>query len=549
MRINFVKTAAMKSLFTAALLLLSFIANAQQNSIHRLVIKFYSDPSPKVAQGRVQKTGNINCDIVIAQFGGTQIIKHAAGRNTGHFFYTVEFADAASMNNAWKECASLSVVEFAEADVNGNTGGVQTVPNDQHYGNQWGLKNNGTFTPGPAVSGADIDMENAWSVTTGSNATIVGTIDSGLKLDHPEVSNRLWVNAGEIPGNAIDDDANGYVDDVNGWDYANSDSDPTDDHGHGTNVTGIIAATGNNSIGYAGVNWNCKLMTLKGIDANNSGWYTWWADALYYAVDNGADVINMSVGGSSNSTLLQNAINYALNNNVTVCACMMNTNNNVTYYPAGFPGVIAVGATNADDTRSAPFFWSSTSGSNYGAHISVVAPGNYIYGLSYTSNTNYGSYWGGTSQATPLVTGVASLLIALQPSLSPSQIKSIIEGAAEDQVGLSNEDVAGWDQYYGRGRLNAYAALMSTSLNQMPSLSEGITLFPSPGENVLNFSCSAQTMRSFAVTDVNGKQITSQQLNGVLSYTWNCEMLRAGVYFLCVETENEQRVMRFVIER
>jgi subtilisin family serine protease len=290
-------------------------------------------------------------------------------------------------------------------------------------------------------------------------------------------------------------------------------------------------------------------MTLKGIDANNSGWYTWWADALYYAVDNGVDVINMSVGGSSNSTLLQNAINYALNNNVTVCACMMNTNNNVTYYPAGFSGVIAVGATNADDTRSSPFFWSSTSGSNYGAHISVVAPGNYIYGLSYTSNTNYSSYWGGTSQATSLVAGVASLLVGLQPSLTPSQIKSIIEGSAEDQVGLSSEDVPGWDQYYGHGRLNAYAALMSTSLNQMTSLSAGISLFPSPAENVLNFSCGTQTMKAFSVIDVNGKQITSQQLNGVLTYTWNCEMLRAGIYFLCVETENEQRVMRFVIER
>lgn len=539
----------MKSIFTSVLLLLAICSVAQQNIVHRLVVKFYSDPSPEVVQGEVQKTGNNFCDVVFTRYGGTHLVKHAAGRNSGQFFYTIEFADAVSMNNAWKECALVSAVEFAEADVNGNTGGVQTVPNDQHYGNQWGLKNNGTFSPGPAVSGADIDMENAWSVTTGSTATIVGTIDSGLKLDHPEVSNRLWVNSGEIPGNSIDDDANGYVDDVNGWDYANNDSDPTDDHGHGTNVTGIIAATGNNSIGYAGVNWNCKLMTLKGIDANNSGWYTWWADALYYAVDNGADVINMSVGGSSTSTLLQNAINYALNNNVTVCACMMNTNNNVTYYPAGFPGVIAVGATNANDTRSSPFFWSSTSGSNYGAHISVVAPGNYIYGLSYNSNTNYGSYWGGTSQATPLVAGVASLLVGLQPSLTPAQIKSIIEGSAEDQVGLSSEDVAGWDQYYGHGRLNAYAALMSTSTSQIVSLSTGLTLFPSPAESVLNFSCGQQTMHSFSIIDINGKQIAAEQLSGVSSYAWNCEMLRPGMYFLYVETESGQRVSRFIIAR
>lgn len=148
-----------------------------------------------------------------------------------------------------------------------------------------------------------------------------------------------------------------------------------------------------------------------------------------------------------------------------------------------------------------------------------------------------------------MVAGVASLLVGLQPSLTPAQIKSIIEGSAEDQVGLSNEDVAGWDQYYGHGRLNAYAALMSTSLNQLTSLSAGISLFPSPAENVLNFSCGTQTMKAFSVIDVSGKQITSQRLNDVISYTWNCEMLRAGIYFLCVETENERRVMRFVIER
>lgn len=547
MRFNFVQTAAMKSILTVVLFLFALNSYAQQNNIHRLVVKFYADPSPEVMQGHVQKTGNFNCDFTFSRYGGTNLVKHAAGRNSGQFFYTIEFADATSMNQAWKECAAIPAVAFAEADVNGNTGGVQTVPNDQHYGNQWGLKNNGTFTPGPAVAGADIDMENAWSFTAGNATTIVGTIDSGLKLDHPEVSGRLWVNAGEIPANGTDDDSNGYIDDVNGWDYANNDNNPTDDHGHGTNVTGIIAATGNNNIGYAGVNWNCKLMTLKGIDANNSGWYTWWADALYYAVDNGADVINMSVGGSSTSTLLQNAINYALNNNVTVCACMMNANNNVTYYPAGFPGVIAVGATNANDTRSSPFFWSSSSGSNYGSHISVVAPGNYIYGLSYNSDTNYGTYWGGTSQATPLVAGVASLLVGLQPSLTPAQIKSIIEGSAEDQVGLASEDVPGWDQYYGHGRLNAYAALMSTSLPQTTIVNSELSLFPSPVTNVLNFSVREQAMQSFKVIDISGNLVASQQLNGVRAFVWNCEMFRPGLYFLCVETESEQRVSRFII--
>jgi subtilisin family serine protease len=229
--------------------------------------------------------------------------------------------------------------------------------------------------------------------------------------------------------------------------------------GHGTNVSGIIGANGNNATGYAGVDWNCKLMNLKALNSNNFGYYSWWADAIYYAVDNGAKIINMSLSGTGYSSTLQNAINYALSQNVTVVAAMSNENSSTVNYPAGFPGVIAVGSTDPNDTRSNPFFWSATSGSNYGSHISVVAPGNYIFGLNYQSNTNYDYYYGGTSQATPHVTGLAALLLAGNASLKPDQIKTIIEITAEDRVGNSNEDSPGWDQYYGYGRINAFKAL------------------------------------------------------------------------------------------
>lgn len=538
----------MRTFFTICLLAVTLVLNAQGTATNRLIIKFHTDPCPGIKPGEIAATGNAQCDQSVAANKGTHILKHRMGKQAGQFFFTVEFSSPAQMKTVLASCNTNPMVEYAEADANGNAGGVQmVVPNDANYGSQWGLKNNGTFSPGPAVAGADIDMENAWSFTTGSVSTIVGTIDSGLKLDHPEVSNRLWVNAGEIPGNGIDDDGNGYVDDVNGWDFAYVDNDPTDDQGHGTNVTGIIAATGNNSIGLAGVNWSCRLMTLKGLDANGTGWYTWWADALYYATDNGVDVINMSLGGTSTSTTLQNAINYALNNGVTVCACMMNANNNVTYYPAGFPGVIAVGATNPDDTRAAPFFWSTSSGSNYGSHISVVAPGNYIYGLSHTSNTNYGTYWGGTSQATPLVAGVASLLLAINPSMLPAQVKAIIEQSAEDQVGLASEDVAGWDQYFGHGRLNAYAALLTTNIANNTLHNPLLSLYPSPANEVVNFNCGTTPMLAFSVTDMQGKTVLHEGLNGATAYALHCEMLRPGVYFLRIETAEETRTQRFVI--
>ena len=293
----------------------------------------------------------------------------------------------------------------------------------------------------------------------------------------------MWINTLEIPDNGIDDDDNGYIDDINGWDFANEDNDPTDDHGHGTNVTGIIAANGNNGIGYSGIDSNCRLMTLKGISATNSGYYTWWAEAIIYAADNGADVINLSVGGNSQSSLLADAIAYAIDNNVAVVACMMNTNNNVTYYPAGYPNVIAVGATNPDDTRTSPFFWDLNSGSNYGSHISVVAPGNFIYGLSYASDSDYETYWGGTSQATPAVTGIVSLMKAQNPSQTPAHIKNILEETAEDQVGNSIEDTAGFDIYYGHGRVNAYEALQLTVLGQEQKKKIALSIFPNPSSD------------------------------------------------------------------
>jgi subtilisin family serine protease len=134
----------------------------------------------------------------------------------------------------------------------------------------------------------------------------------------------------------------------------------------------------------------------------------------------------------------------------------MNANTDTAYYPAACRHVIAVGATNPDDTRSAPFFWDKSSGSNYGKHITVVAPGNFIYGID---PEGYDTYWGGTSQAAPYVSGLAALLIAQDPSRTADEIIDIIKNTADDGVGNPSEDKPGWDQYYGYGRINAYKAL------------------------------------------------------------------------------------------
>ena len=441
--------------------------------------------------------------------------------------------DAPQARRAYEQ---TGLFRYVELDGVGQGGGVQgTVPNDNWYGRQWYLKNNGTFSP-TAHAGADIKMEDAWAASQGDSTMTVAIIDSGCKLDHPEFANRIWRNRREIANNGLDDDFNGYVDDVNGWNFVSNTTNPVDDLGHGTNVAGIIGATGNNGMGYAGINWKCKLMICKAIDAQNFGYYSWWTAGIYYAVGNGARVINMSLGGSTTSQAMQDAVAYATQRGVVVVASMMNNNNNVTYYPAGLAEVLSVGATSPDDTRTNPFFWSATSGSSYGAHISVVAPGNFIYGLDYRSNTNYGSYWGGTSQAAPQVAGLASLLLTLRPQLTPAQGKATIQNTADDRVGNPAEDVAGWDPYYGFGRINAARALATvvTGSRTGQAARAGFQVFPNParGRFVLQLNDARLVHQQVQVFNSLGQLVGQQQLNALTQQL--PLQLAAGTYWVAV---------------
>jgi subtilisin family serine protease len=386
----------------------------------------------------------------------------ALNRLSHNDLYVIHFETEQDIHSAIQSYRETGLFSIVEPDYIGHGGGKMmttlALPNDQYFERQWGLVNDGTFTLSNATNDSDIDMELGWDIEKGSSDIVVAVLDSGVKLNHPELKDRLWQNNQETTLDGIDNDQNGYIDDTNGWDFANGDRNPMDDHGHGSNVTGIVGAEANNEIGYAGVDQNCRLMIGKILDSNNSGSYSWWIEAIYYAVDNGARVINMSVGGSSYSSLMQEVVDYAYDHGVTIVACMMNFNVGQDYYPAAYQNTIAVGSTNADDSRTEPFFWDQNSGSNFGPHLDLVAPGNFIYGLRYNSDTNFNTYWGGTSQSTPLVTGVAALLLAQDPSRTPDDIRNILNSTAEDMVG-DESDEPGWDPYYGNGRLNAHAAL------------------------------------------------------------------------------------------
>ena len=349
----------------------------------------------------------------------------------------------------------LGLFDFIEPDYIYVVGATEYVPNDPSYGIQWGLRNNGTFQ-GSSTYDADVDMDQAWLLTTGSDTTVLAFIDSGCRLDHPEIADRIWVN----PNAGNDDDGDGIVGDVNGWNFVDDNNDLTDVIGHGTSMVGVGAAKGDNGIGIAGVNWETKIMNLqvtKDINGGESSVSDMVA-AMYYAVDHGADVINISIFGPGYSQTFQDAIDYAYAQNVVVVACMGNKDSGITQYPAGYNHVIAVGGTSPDNTRSVPFTGADL-GSNYGNHITVCAPGDLILSLDDNDTTFYGKAGSGTSPATALVSGLVSLMRGVDKSLSVDSIRQLLILGAVDQIGRPNEDVAGWDQYHGHGLVNAYNTL------------------------------------------------------------------------------------------
>ncbi|MFC1502634.1 S8 family serine peptidase [bacterium] len=433
--------------------------------------------------------------------------------------YIYTFDTIENIDTLIRDYIQTGYFEYVEPNYTGKGGGRAGItPNDAYFYRQWSMKNDGTYPSShPGKADADIDMDDAWQWEQGSTSAVGAILDSGCKLDHPEFAGRIWKNSGDLTVNGADDDGNGYIDDMTGWDFANDDNNPADDHGHGTNVAGIAGATGNNSNGYAGVDWNCKLMVCKILNSENWGYYSWWIAAIEYAVANGAHAMNMSVGGSSFSAALQDAVNLAYQNDITICACMMNEDNDAPYYPAAYANTIAVGATDTDDTRCDPFFWGG--GSNWGNHIDVVAPGNYIYGLNKDSDTNYDWYWGGTSQATPHVMGLVTLLWAQDNMRTPDDMRMILRNTAEDQVGDAGEDVQGFDPYYGYGRINANSALQVTGVDiSSESTPSSLTMtanYPNPFNpaTTIHFKIDKPGHVRFQIFNVRGQQIR-QLLDG-----------------------------------
>lgn len=313
---------------------------------------------------------------------------------------------------------------------------------------QWGLKKIGYLPKS--------DPDSAWNVIDGQQRNvIVAVIDSGFDMTHPDGPQYVWTNAGEIPDNGMDDDGNGYVDDVHGWNFIDDNPRLTDGRGHGTFVAGIIAAKTNNGEGIAGINPGAVIMPLKVADDQGETDSLKIFRAVLYAVDNGASVINVSLGSRVPSDLEVMALNYARQHDVFVAAASGNVNEDIGKHgPASASGAFAVGAIDRVGTRSTV--------SNWGANNGLLAPGEQIYSLLSADKVDsvlpslkkLGIYpMSGTSFSTPMVAATASLIRAAHPEYTADQVEDILHVTADDMGD------PGWDGENGAGLLNAAKAL------------------------------------------------------------------------------------------
>ncbi len=330
------------------------------------------------------------------------------------------------------------IFKFAEPNYK-----VNVVSNDPDISKQWGLSNR---------NDSDIDAPEAWkNHTKGSKNVVVAVVDTGIDYRHEDLKNNMWKNPKEIAGNRKDDDGNGYVDDIYGYDFANNDPDPRDDNKHGTHCAGIIGAEGGNGKGGSGVNQQISLMALKFLTSDGSGSSAGAAKAIEYAADNRADIISASWGGYSYSATIEDAIKYAKNRGLLFLAAAGNSNKNIDkepFYPACYDidNIISVGATDDNDEKA--------SFSNYGKNsVDISAPGVSIY--STVLNNRY-DYLSGTSMATPFVAGSAALLKAKNSNLSFAQLKDTILKNGDKLSSLRNYNSTS-------SRLNANSALANIS--------------------------------------------------------------------------------------
>ncbi|MDZ7337162.1 MAG: S8 family serine peptidase [candidate division KSB1 bacterium] len=415
---------------------------------------------------------------------------------------------------------------------------IHYVPNDPHFPAQWALKR--------------IQASAAWDINRGDRAILIAIIDTGIDHRHEDLAANIWINAGEDLNangaadssdyNGIDDDGNGFVDDIQGWDFTDApyfadggdyltrDNDPFDENGHGTAVAGIVGAVADNNVGVVGLAHGCRLMNLRAGTSSGLLEEDDVASALAYAADNGARVVNMSFGDIVCTPLLRDAVAYAHACGVLLVASAGNSANTQIHYPSALDEVVAVGATDSTDYL-AGF-------SNYGPTLDVVAPGTGIWTTAL--NNGYTSF-SGTSAAAPFVSALAALIFSQHPDYSSDNVRGTLLATADDLGSI------GWDHYYAAGRINACAALRSPNFTVVriawPRLDRGAA----GGSIPIIGTAAGVFMRSYELSygtgvdpeewhpflKVHGRQVIDDTLG-----VWDVSALPDTQYMVRVTAEN-----------
>lgn len=433
--------------------------------------------------------------------------------------YEVSFTQEALVDDLVYDLELLGDIEYAEKKPLMKT---TLVPNDIQ-GSQWGL--------------TKINAVQAWDISTGNAAVKVAIVDNAVSTVHEDLVSNTYINTGEIPGNGLDDDLNGYVDDVTGFDVSDNDPDPNPPASagssapfvHGTHCAGIAAASTNNNIGIASLGFNTSIIPVKCTPDNSASQGNELPnayDGVYYAIRANADVISMSWGGGFSSTG-ESIMSAANSLGIVLVAAAGNDNVTTPFYPAAYTAVISVGATDIADAKS--------SFSNYGTTIDVMAPGTGIFSTLSGTGSEYGTL-SGTSMACPLVAGLCALVLDQNPSFGPVEVKTALQNGC-DNIDAVNPSYIGM---MGAGRINAFQTLSGTS--GISEENEELTslVYPNPSNGAFTIlSENAETIKTVQLTHVEGKvvkEIVPSFVQNEMSISLN---VAPGVYALSLISDGK----------
>ena len=464
---------------------------------------------------------------ILSTYGISEIKLPFGGLNaeldrTFEFIFTQEN----SVDQLISDLEMLAYIEYAEKKPLFKT---YYNPNDAHP-SQWAL--------------AKIQAFDAWDVTTGNANVTIAIVDNAVSTVHEDLQANIWVNTGEIPNNFIDDDLNGFTDDYMGYDVSDNDSDPnppgTSDSSspftHGTHCAGIAAASTDNGVGIASLGFNTSIIPVKCAPDNSASEGNELPnayDGVYYAIQAEADIISMSWGGSGSTLTGQSLISAANSMGIVLVGAAGNADTDSPHYPAAYPEVISVGATNSMDMRT----WFS----NYGTTIDVMAPGaNMLSTLS--GNGNEYGVKSGTSMACPLVAGLAALVLAENPLFTPNEVRLAIENGC-DTIDFLNP---GYEGLLGAGRINAYKTLNEAANISPNDENVEITIYPNPAQGDF-FLKSSETPENLFLISADGKSVPASltQINNSL---YKVESLASnGLYLFQFELDGKLYCERIVL--